>query len=99
LCCNPSGNGNPSNLNSIPIFQGLPINSTGGTCAVSNNPAVASSLGYLPNQQQFQALNFPQSAFLNQNYINPASFLPLGFQPFGYPQGKDFVYAYSQQAN
>jgi hypothetical protein len=99
LCSNPSGTGNPSNLNAIPIFQGLPINSTSGACAVSNNPAVASSLGYLPNQQQFQALNFPQSAFLNQNYLNPASFLPLGFQPFGYPQGKDFVYAYSQQAN
>src|SRR5208282_3092227 len=27
------------------------------------------------------------------------NFLPLGFQPFGYPQGKNFVYAYSQQAN
>ena len=29
---------------------------------------------------------------------NP-TFLPLGFQPFGYPQSKNFVYAYSQQAN
>ena len=27
------------------------------------------------------------------------TFLPLGFQPFGYPQSKNFVYAYSQQAN
>ncbi len=26
-------------------------------------------------------------------------FLPLGFQPFGYPQAKNFVYAYAQQAN
>ena len=25
--------------------------------------------------------------------------MPLGFQPFGYPQAKNFVYAYSQQAN
>ncbi len=25
--------------------------------------------------------------------------LALGFQPFGYPQAKNFVYAYSQQAN
>jgi hypothetical protein len=99
LCSNPAGTGNPANLNAIPIFQGLPINSTSGPCAVSNNPAVASALGYLPNQQQFQSLNFPQSAFLNQNYLNPTAFLPLGFQPFGYPQGKDFVYAYSQQAN
>jgi hypothetical protein len=40
-----------------------------------------------------------QSIFLNQNYLNPTSFLPLGFQPFGYPQAKNFVYAYAQQAN
>jgi carboxypeptidase family protein len=100
LCSIPAGStSNFANLNAIPIFQGLPINSTTGPCAVSNNPAVASALGYLPNQQQFQALNFPQSEFLNQNYLNPSSFLPLAFQPFGYPQAKNFVYAYSQQAN
>jgi len=96
--------GNPANLNAIPIFQGLPINSSpstpvAGICAVSGNPAVASALGYNANQQQFQALNFPQSIFLNQNYLNPSTFMPLGFQPFGYPQSKNFVYAYSQQAN
>jgi len=96
--------GNPGNLNAIPIFQGLPINSLpstpgAGICAVSNNPAVAAALGYLSNQQQFQSLNFPQSIFLNQNYLNPATFMPLGFQPFGYPQSRNFVYAYSQQAN
>jgi Carboxypeptidase regulatory-like domain len=98
-CSNPTGTGNFANLNAIPIFQGLPLNSTTGPCAVSNNPTVVSALGYLPNQQQFQALNFPQSEFLNQNYLNPTSFLPLAFQPFGYPQAKNFVYAYSQQAN
>ena len=98
-CSNPTGTGNFANLNAIPIFQGLPLNSTTGPCAVSDNPAVVSALGYLPNQQQFQALNFPQSEFLNQNYLNPSSFLPLAFQPFGYPQAKGFVYAYSQQAN
>jgi hypothetical protein len=98
-CSNPSGAGNFANLNAIPIFQGLPINATTGPCAVTNNPAVVSALGYLPNQQQFQALNFPQSEFLNQNYLTPASFLPLAFQPFGYPQAKNFVYAYSQQVN
>ena len=99
LCSNTSGVGNPANLNAIPIFQGLPINATAGPCSVSANPAVASALGYLPDQQQFQALNFPSSIFLNQNYLNPSTFLPLGFQPFGYPQAKNFVYAYSQQAN
>jgi hypothetical protein len=96
-----SGAGSPSNLNAITIFQGLPINvpSAANPCAATLNPATASALGYLPNQQQFQALNFPQSVFLNQNYLNPSTFLPLGFQPFGYPQSKNFVYAYSQQAN
>jgi hypothetical protein len=96
-----SGAGNPSNLNAITIFQGLPINqpSLANQCAATLNPATASAMGYLPNQQQFQALNFPQSIFLNQNYLNPSTFLPLGFQPFGYPQSKNFVYAYSQQAN
>jgi hypothetical protein len=96
-----SGAGNPGNLNAIPIFQGLPINNPNpaNPCAASINPAVTDALGYLPDQQQFQSLNFPQSIFLNQNYLNPSTFLPLGFQPFGYPQGKNFVYAYSQQAN
>jgi hypothetical protein len=94
-----AGAGNPSNLNAIPIFQGLPINSPVGPCAVSANPAVASALGYRPDQQRFEALNFPQSIFLNQNFLNQSTFLPLGFQPFGYPQSHNFVYAYSQQAN
>jgi hypothetical protein len=96
-----SGAGNPGNLNAINIFQGLPINvpSPLNPCAATLNPATASALGYLPSQQQFQALNFPGSVFLNQNYLNPSTFLPLGFQPFGYPQSANFVYAYSQQAN
>src|SRR5229473_1659270 len=96
-----SGPGQPGNLNAIPIFQGLPINVPSGSnpCAASTNSATTTAMGYLPNQQQFQAQNFPQSVFLNQNYLNPSTFLPLGFQPFGYPQGKNFVYAYSQQAN
>ncbi|MFZ0863492.1 MAG: carboxypeptidase regulatory-like domain-containing protein [Candidatus Sulfotelmatobacter sp.] len=96
-----SGAGSPSNLNAITIFQGLPVNAPSplNPCAATLLPGTASALGYLPNQQQFQALNFPQSVFLNQNYLNPSTFLPLGFQPFGYPQSKNFVYAYSQQAN
>ena len=95
------GPGNPSNLNAIPIFQGLPINvaNAANPCAATLILRTGAALGYLPNQQQFQALNFPQSVFLNQNYLNPSTFLPLGFQPFGYPQAKNFVYAYSQQAN
>jgi len=91
-----SGSGQPGNLNAFTIFQGL-LNQPG--CEPSPIPGANTNLGYLPNQQQFQALNFPQSVFLNQNYLNPTTFLPLGFQPFGYPQAKNFVYAYSQQAN
>ncbi len=96
-----SGAGQPGNLNAITIFQGLPINvaSAANPCAATLNPTVAANLGYLPNQQQFQSLNFPQSIFLNQSYLSPSSFLPLGFQPFGYPQAKNFVYSYAQQAN
>jgi hypothetical protein len=80
----------PLNLNATNIFQGI---QTVPTCI----PAPFTiNLGYLPNQQQFQALNFPQSIFINQNYLKPASPFPLAFQPFDYPIGKGFVYAYSE---
>jgi hypothetical protein len=71
-------------------------------------PAVLGLLNYSPNSQLFSCnasgascgvASGSQSIFLNQNYLNPTSFLPLGFQPFGYPQAKNFVYAYAQQAN
>lgn len=103
LCQN--GPGDPSNLNAWPIFQGILLSPQ---CAPSANSNVISLLNYNPNQQRFScATGDPtcgvttpaNSIFLNQNYLNPASFLPLGFQPFGYPQAKNFVYAYSQQAN
>ena len=93
--------GSATNLNAIPIFQGNLINSGSPQCVPSPFAQANTNLFYEPNQQQFQALNTPNSVFLNQNYLNLAqgTFLPLGFQPFGYPQSKNFVYAYSQQAN
>src|SRR6202166_1914100 len=93
-----SGAGNPANLNAIPIFPAL-LNKP--NCTPSVFPQANANLFYEPNQQQFQALNTPNSVFLNQNYLNLAqgTFLPLAFQPFGYPQSKNFVYAYSQQVN
>ena len=93
--------GAPGNLNAIPIFQGNLINSASPQCAPSAFPQANANLFYQPDRQQFQSLNTPNSVFLNQNYLNLAqgTFLPLAFQPFGYPQGKNFVYAYSQQAN
>ena len=87
------GPGNPANLNAIPVFQGL-INTSG---CLPGPSALTPALGYLPSQQQFTSLNFPSSLFLNQNYLSAG--FPLFFQPFGYPQAKNFVFAYSQQAN
>jgi hypothetical protein len=86
----------PGNLNAASIFTGVLNNA---------NCMPVSQLYYEPNQQQFQSLNQPQTLFLNQKYLtnSPAPFapaaFPLAFQPFGYPQAKNFVYAYSQQAN
>ena len=109
LCGN--GPGDPANLNAFPIFQGLipPANgSVLSPCSPTSFPTTLAALNYSPNQQRFSCGNGDQncgvssnSVFLNQNYLNLAqgTFLPLGFQPFGYPQGKNFVYAYSQQAN
>jgi hypothetical protein len=96
-----SSAGSAANLNAIPIFQGNLINPASPQCVPSPFPQANTNLFYEPNQQQFQSLNTPNSVFLNQNYLNLAqgTFLPLGFQPFGYPQAKNFVYAYSQQAN
>jgi Carboxypeptidase regulatory-like domain len=106
-----SGAGQPGNLNAIPIFQGLipgPGGSVSSPCSPTTNPAVLGLLNYSPNQQRFSCgggnpscgVGSPSnSVFLSQNYVNPANLLPLGFQPFGYPQANNFVYAYSQQAN
>ncbi|MGC2474018.1 MAG: TonB-dependent receptor [Candidatus Sulfotelmatobacter sp.] len=108
------GAGNPGNLNAVSMFQGLIPSATGSAaspCSPTAGPtgaAVLSLLNYNPNQQRFSCggsatacgvASTSQSIFLNQNYLNPSNFLPLGFQPFGYPQAKNFVYAYAQQAN
>ena len=63
-----SGTGQPQQSECDPYFS----RHAGATClrAFSPFPLAASNMGYLPNQQQFQSLNFPQSVFLNQNYLN-----------------------------
>ena len=92
--------GSPANLNAIPVFQGNLFS------APQCNPGAPNSvLGYQqtsangnPNPQRFDPfLSSSSNLFLNQNYIQDG--FPLLFQPYGYPQGKNFVYAYSQQAN
>jgi len=105
------GAGKPGNLNAVEIFQGLVPSATGNPsspCSPTTSAAVLGLLNYSPNQQLFSCgsagtncgvSSTTQSIFLNQNYLNPTNFLPLGFQPFGYPQQKNFVYAYAQQAN
>ena len=85
--CNPAVGPGASSLNATNIFQGI----------LNTSSCLPTIPGYLPNEQRFDAFN--ADLFINQNYLNPASFFPLAFQPFGYPQAKDFVYAYSQQAN
>jgi hypothetical protein len=74
-------------LNASNIFQGL-----AGLCY----PQAVSAFGYEANQQQFNSF-LPNSLFLNQGYLTNQ--VPLISQPFGYPQGKNFVYPYSQQVN
>ena len=77
----------PLSLTATNLFQG-----TAGTCF----PAAVSAFGYEADQQRFNSF-LPNSLFLNQGYL--ANGVPLVSQPFGYPQAKNFLYAYSQQAN
>ncbi len=107
------GSGHPGNLNAVEAFQGLIPSASGSSlspCSPTADPtgAVLGLLNYSPNNQVFSCTalgtncgvaSTTQSIFLGQNYLNPSTFFPLGFQPFGYPQSKNFVYAYSQQAN
>jgi hypothetical protein len=85
--CNPGVAPGPASLNATNIFQGI----------LTTSSCLPTIPGYQPNQQRFDPSN--ADLFINQNYLNPATFFPVAFQPFGYPQGKNFVYAYAQQAN
>jgi hypothetical protein len=100
---NPAGI-SPLNISSTNIFQ--------GTLGTSDclPPGLAGALGYQGNSTQSSACHGqtnPQrfdpclsgSPFLNQGYLSPSTGFPLIQQPFGYPQAKNFVYAYAQQAN
>jgi Carboxypeptidase regulatory-like domain/TonB dependent receptor len=94
----------PLNLNASNIFQGIlgvpgclpPGLST--ALGYQANTAAGAPCGAGPNPQRFDPC-LPNSPFLNQQYMTGANPFPLISQPFGYPQGKGFVYAYSQQIN
>ena len=109
-CDGTAANASPLNLNATNMFQGilgtnnclLPGPGAGpafaGALGYQSNSAPGSSCGAVPNPQRFDPC-FPNSPFLNQQYITGPVAFPLISQPFGYPQGKNFVYAYSQQVN
>jgi len=108
-----AGPGQPGNLNAVEIFQGLVPSPTAtnlalNPCTPTTSSAALALLNYSPSTTLFGCptagtscgVTSPaQSIFLNQNYLNPSTFLPVAFQPFGYPQQRGFVYAYAQQAN
>jgi hypothetical protein len=94
----------PLDITSTNLFQGILGN------AGCLPPGLAAALGYQStstpssacagetNPQRFDPC-FPNSPFLNQGYLSPTTGFPLIQQPYGYPQAKNFVYAYAQQAN
>jgi hypothetical protein len=86
LITKPCANGldSPANLNGSSIFQG-----------VLNAPPFL-NMFYLPNEQRFDPLA-AGSLFANQNYL--AAGFPLPILPFTLPLGKNFKYAYANQAN
>ena len=100
--CDGSAPNSPLNLTATNAFQGI-LASPG--CL----PAATQAFGYqqtsspssacngAPNPQRFDPC-YANSLFINQGYLSSPAF-PLFSQLFGYPQGKNFVYAYSQQAN
>ncbi len=89
-CPAAGGSASPLNLNAANIFQGSLGNANCG------GAALAGALGFLPQEQRFQA-NTTTSAFVNQNYLTAG--IPLTIQPFGFPVASNFQYAYSEQAN
>lgn len=89
--CNAASSINPLNLNAANTFQGTLVNAN---CLP---PGLADGLTYIADQQRFNPTAGVQSLWTNQNYL--AAGLPLAFQPFGFPNTKNFVYAYSNQGN
>jgi hypothetical protein len=102
-CTNPA-NASPLNISSTNLFQGI----LGNPGCLDATGTLAGALGYQATSTQSSACAgeanpqrfdpcFANSPFLNQGYLSAG--LPLIQQPFGYPQAKNFVYAYAQQAN
>jgi Carboxypeptidase regulatory-like domain/TonB dependent receptor len=80
-------------LNAANTFQGLLAPSVCPTIAGVAN----SNFNYLPNEQRFNPAPNAPSIFVNQGYLDKR--VPLLLQPFGFPTGKGFKYAYANQAS
>ena len=75
-------------LNAVNVFQGI----------LASCPfAGISQLNYLPQEQRFNPTPGAPSAFTNQQFISLG--LPMTFLPDGFPVGRNFQYAYSNQAS
>jgi hypothetical protein len=87
-----------SNPGCTPPVEALSLTATNTFQGLAGNcfPTAVTGFGYNANTQIFNSF-LPNSLFINQGYIHTG--VPLISQPFGYPQSKNFVYAYSQQAN
>ncbi|MGZ4824629.1 MAG: TonB-dependent receptor domain-containing protein [Terriglobales bacterium] len=72
-------------LSATNVFQGIA------------SQCLPASFNYLGNEQRFNPAPNAPSIFTDQQFI--AAGLPISVLPFGFPVGKNFVYAYSQQAN
>lgn len=99
--CTPLSTASPLNLTATNAFQGILgaancLPTAGAAFGYQQTSAATSACQGSSNSQRFDACD-PNSLFINQGYL--AAGFPLLSQPFGYPQGKNFVYAYSQQAN
>ncbi len=100
--CDGSAPNSALNLTATNAFQGI-LASAG--CLPAAGPAFgyqqtsspSSACNGEPNPQRFDPC-FANSLFLNQGYLTHPAF-PIFSQLFGYPQGKNFVYAYSEQMN
>jgi len=99
--CTLASTASPLNLTATNAFQGILgdancLPTAGAAFGYQQTSSPGSACQGASNPQRFDACA-PNSLFINQNYLSAG--FPLLSQPFGYPQGKDFVYAYSQQAN
>ena len=80
-----------------------PVGTLTATNAFQGNlGCLPSSFTYLANQQRFNPTPGTNSIWVNQNFLTGGPGggpFPLVMLPFGYPVAKNFVYAYSNQAN